>query len=216
MDHGSGMVEDSQDSTPIATRRADAKARTRLKVLEAARNLFMERGYEAATIRDIASRADLSTGAVFASFTDKADLFNAVMTDDLTAQLVITRRALADDAPFEDALLSLMSAGYEFHLSQLPILLAATSLSWTQGLGGPLGNRPVYAEAMDAMTFLLGRGVKSGELEPSADLALIAETLWSAYLGNYRRAAFDDWGLEQMTARFADQMKLILAGVRTS
>ena len=42
-----------------STSRANAKARTRARVLQAARSLFMERGYEAATIRDIASRADL-------------------------------------------------------------------------------------------------------------------------------------------------------------
>ena len=34
------------------------------------------------TIRDIAAAADLSTGAVFASFTDKADLFNEVIVAD--------------------------------------------------------------------------------------------------------------------------------------
>ena len=39
------------------TRRALAKQRTRAKVLAAARQLFTERGYEGATIRDIAKAA---------------------------------------------------------------------------------------------------------------------------------------------------------------
>ena len=40
--------------------------------LAAAKALFTERGYEGATVRDIASAAGMSSGAVFASFTDKA------------------------------------------------------------------------------------------------------------------------------------------------
>ena len=61
------------------TRRALAKQRTRRQLLDAAKRLFNERGYEAATVREIAAAAGLSTGAVFASFADKADLFGEVI-----------------------------------------------------------------------------------------------------------------------------------------
>ena len=65
------------------TRRALAKQQTRLKVLAAARKLFSEEGYEGATIRDIAAAAGMSTGAVFANFSDKSDLFREIMSDDM-------------------------------------------------------------------------------------------------------------------------------------
>ena len=58
--------------------RALAKQRTREKILAAAKALFAERGYEGATIRDIAKSAGMSTGAVFASFIDKSDLFTEI------------------------------------------------------------------------------------------------------------------------------------------
>ena len=64
------------------TRRAMAKQQTREKVLQAARELFIERGYEGATIRDIAKAAGMSTGAVFASFADKSELFEEILTAD--------------------------------------------------------------------------------------------------------------------------------------
>ena len=60
----------SETETPRLNRRQAAKVRTRQKVLEAARQLFAERGYEPATIRDIAQGAGMSTGAVFANFQD--------------------------------------------------------------------------------------------------------------------------------------------------
>lgn len=61
-------------------RRQAAKARTREKVLDSAKNLFEKKGYEQATVRDIAKGAKMSTGAVFANFDDKLDLFAAVLT----------------------------------------------------------------------------------------------------------------------------------------
>ena len=65
----------------VPTRRTLAKQQTRAKVLAAARRLFSEEGYEGATIRDIAAAAGMSTGAVFANFTDKSDLFREIMID---------------------------------------------------------------------------------------------------------------------------------------
>src|SRR5947208_16222081 len=67
------------------TRRALAKQQTRAKVLAAARRLFSEEGYEGATIRDIAAAAGMSTGAVFANFTDKSDRFREIMVSDMAA-----------------------------------------------------------------------------------------------------------------------------------
>lgn len=60
------------------TKRQEAKAVTREKVLKAGRTCFGAYGYERATIRDIAATAGMSTGAVFASFADKAALYEAV------------------------------------------------------------------------------------------------------------------------------------------
>jgi AcrR family transcriptional regulator len=198
--------------SPPSSRRADAKARTRRKVLDAARSQFMERGYEAATIRDIAARAELSTGAVFASFADKSDLFNAVLAEDLEQQIDLIKDAQSSDMPMDQALLELFRGGYQFHMGRLPLLQAATGLSWSQGLGGPLGHRPAYSVALAAVGEILARGRERGELSPGADGALIAEMLWDAYLANYRRALFDGWALEQLMARLALQVRVLLAG----
>lgn len=58
-------------------RRQAAKRRTRQRVLAAATDLFNDVGYAKATIRAIAKRAGMSTGAVFANFIDKDDLYVA-------------------------------------------------------------------------------------------------------------------------------------------
>lgn len=56
-------------------RRQEAKQRTAALVLAKAREIFATKGYEAATIREIAKAAGMSTGAVFANYRDKAELY---------------------------------------------------------------------------------------------------------------------------------------------
>src|ERR1700748_619973 len=162
--------------------RAQSKLKTRRRVLDAARELFMERGYEAATIRDIASQAGLSTGAVFASFLDKTDLFNAVMAEDFVRQVENLKRAVLTDAKVEDAVMSVFQTGYSFHGAQLPLLQAAIALSWSHGLGGEFGDRPPYSLAMEALTEALNRGVERGELKAGFDPRLVSEVMWDSYV----------------------------------
>ena len=205
-----------QEAVARTSLRAQSKLRTRRRVLDAARQLFMERGYEAATIRDIAAAADLSTGAVFASFSDKADLFNAVMAEDRHRMVDLLRQADRPDARVEDALFALSEAGYGFHAEQMPLLQAAVSLSWSQGLGGQFGDRPSHDLALDAVMTALHRGVERGELAKDADLLLLADVLWDAYVANYRRALFDGWSLPQLLERTRKQIALVLGGSRAA
>ncbi|GAA1962571.1 TetR family transcriptional regulator [Microbacterium deminutum] len=52
---------------------------TRARVLAAARRMFTERGYNAASLRDIAREAGVDAGMVRHYFVDKAGLFRAAM-----------------------------------------------------------------------------------------------------------------------------------------
>lgn len=60
------------------TKRSDAKAATRALVLKTARACFEELGYDGADIRTMAAAMGMSTGAVFANFTGKSELYHAV------------------------------------------------------------------------------------------------------------------------------------------
>src|SRR5439155_23848638 len=47
---------------------------TRARLIELAAEVFADEGYAAASIRDLADRSGLSTGAIYGSFRGKADL----------------------------------------------------------------------------------------------------------------------------------------------
>ena len=54
-------------------------AGTRVRLLEVAAQLFIERGYDAVSMRDIASAAKLTKGAVYGHFRSKGQLFVEVI-----------------------------------------------------------------------------------------------------------------------------------------
>lgn len=73
-----------------STSRAETQARTRQLVLEAAQRRFLEHGFAATSLDDIAREAGFSKGAVYSNFAGKSDLFLAIVEAqfaDLTERL---------------------------------------------------------------------------------------------------------------------------------
>ena len=61
--------------------RAEQNERNRVLVLDAARRVFLNRGYHAATLDEIADEAGFSRGVVQSRFGNKADLFLALLKE---------------------------------------------------------------------------------------------------------------------------------------
>lgn len=214
MKHVSPLEVAGETRVKVPTRRALAKQQTRTKVLAAARRLFSEQGYEGATIRDIAAAAGMSTGAVFANFSDKSDLFREIMAADIAELAEAMREAASRGRNVEDALLKTFSAGYAFYKSQMPLARAAFSVSWTPDDGQVLRSMaPVQAQT-DLVVELLNAGVERGELSQESEVKLRAQMLFDAYLSNYPQAIFQGWSLEALQARLRDQIRIIMAGAR--
>ena len=202
-------------SAPM-TRRSQAKQRTRLKLLDATRRLVAERGYEAATIRDIAAAADLSTGAVFASFTDKADLFNEVIIADDQALFERMQAAADQVGDPRAALLAMFMAGYELHLEQLRLVQAAISFSWLRDTAAERRNREGVGQILQLLAKVLRQAVERGQLPNGLDVTLTSDMLWCSYVANYRQAIFDGWGIEALRTRLSAQINVLLGGLQAA
>jgi AcrR family transcriptional regulator len=71
-------------SEPVVVgRRERGKVERRRRIEEAARFVFREKGFEAATTREIAERADVGVGTLFAYVRDKQDLLMMVFNERL-------------------------------------------------------------------------------------------------------------------------------------
>jgi AcrR family transcriptional regulator len=215
MKHVSSQIQgDPATNVKVPTRRALAKQQTRAKVLAAARKLFSEAGYEGATIRDIAAAAGMSTGAVFANFTDKSDLFHEIMLADLAALNEAMTEAAGKGRTVEETILKIFMAGYAFYKSQLPLARAAFSISWSAEQGREFrGLRPIQQQ-VELFTEQLSLAVERGELSREAEAKLRGQMLFESYLANFPEAIFGGWSLEALQAKSKDQIRVILAGAR--
>ncbi|MBL8508018.1 TetR/AcrR family transcriptional regulator [Chitinimonas sp. JJ19] len=86
----------------IAERRQREREILRRKIIDAARALCAEGGYEALTVRAIASRIEYSTSVIYSQFEDKAAMLRVIADEDfaeLTRQLM--DHDVADASPAE-------------------------------------------------------------------------------------------------------------------
>lgn len=194
------------------TQRALAKQRTREKILASAKALFAERGYEAATIRDIARAAGMSTGAVFASFTDKSDLFTEIAETE-QAELNQVMREAAGELTGRAGVVAMLDAAVDRHMAEIALFRAVMSALWTPNLGEKarrrLGRRPATALIAAALRPELACAEAAG-----LDVTVVAEMIWDGYVSLIRRASLGGLTPETVKARMREQVRTVLAGLR--
>jgi AcrR family transcriptional regulator len=124
-------------STPAQIGRREAEARaTRETLIEAALELFTERGYAAVGTEEIVARAKLTRGALYHHFADKRDLFRAVfqrVEGDLMER--IGARMEAVDDPWELMLAGMrafLDACEEPAVKQIALTDAPAVLGWKE------------------------------------------------------------------------------------
>jgi len=76
--------------------RSERSAQTRRELLQAAERHFLERGYHATTLDEVADDAGYTKGAVYSTFQSKAGLFLALF-DELIDRRVAEVRSLLDE-----------------------------------------------------------------------------------------------------------------------
>jgi AcrR family transcriptional regulator len=76
------MASRRRGRAPASSRRGrpkgDKRERTRAALLESARALIRKKGYERTTMKEVARRAGMTTGAIYGNFKNRAELFIAL------------------------------------------------------------------------------------------------------------------------------------------
>src|SRR5947207_15365881 len=96
-----------------AGRREATKQANRAAILEAARGVFAELGYGAATVRDIVRRTDLATGTFYNYFPDKESVLRALVEENAALIRSRLRTARARATTLED----FVREGYRVYFS---------------------------------------------------------------------------------------------------
>lgn len=164
-------------------------------------------------MRDIAAAADVSTGAVFASFADKNELFDAVIKASNEQAWALIQAADADPSKFIiDRLLLMLGTAYAFYLQRLPLVRACLAQAWTRPQTARTFEACARAPARQRIEALLNAAIQRGEVSEALEVALTSEFVWDAYMANFRGAVFEQWTLDDIMRRTRSQLDRILCG----
>lgn len=155
--------------------RQERAVRTRRAILDAAAAVFDERGYDAATIADILSRAGVTKGALYFHFASKRELAQGVLDAQLGEGGVPSR-----DSKLQELVDVAMVLAYR--MKHEPMLSAGARLSLGPEMREVFGGGAV-PEWIDLTRMLLSEAKGQGELLPHVDPAETAWVLSASWTG---------------------------------
>src|SRR6516164_3976270 len=95
-------------------KREQTKLANRQAILDAAREVFSDLGYEVATVRDIIRRTNLSVGAFYNYYRSKEEVFAALADDGARRFRPILHAQAAKATDFESYLRAAVRAYFDF------------------------------------------------------------------------------------------------------
>jgi AcrR family transcriptional regulator len=99
----------------VAERRLREKEARRAQILDAARDLFLQKGFESTTIDEIADRTELSKGAIYLHFPSKEEIYITLMLEGSQILYQMMREAVSADLPADTLLRRLGQSYFRFY-----------------------------------------------------------------------------------------------------
>lgn len=184
-----------------------APALTRDRLLELAGQVFADEGYASVSVRDLARRSSLTTGAIYAHFLNKADLLVEAIDARVDAGVEAPRDI---ETTFKDYLEGVGTRiGERTQLRALLIEGAAAARS------DPAVRERLHQEQvrrLDSWVKEYEAGQATGELDPAVDMRSAVMMLWAIELGlgvleAFAIAAPDPGAWANLTRRFIESIE---------
>lgn len=146
------------------------------EILEAAAEVFFEKGYEASTLQEIADRVGILKGSIYYYIKTKGDLLDNVLLDVHNEGLAMIRACAATEGTIFDKLAAMVRG----HIDYLSRNQAKTSvyLHELKGLGAEHRDRLFRShDVRDEFLALLKQGQEEGLVAGNLDSKLTAQTM---------------------------------------
>lgn len=165
-------MSDPIESKPRWERRKDARPQ---ELLAAALQQFVERGYAATRLEDVARSAGVSKGTLYLYFENKEELFKAVVRENIVSSIGEAEQAVAAfEGPSAELLRAILMQWWEEVGSTR--LAGMTKLMMAEANNFPdlasFYNEEVIVRAHGLIVSVLARGVERGEFRPHDPQAL--------------------------------------------
>ncbi|HEY7296160.1 MAG TPA: helix-turn-helix domain-containing protein [Dehalococcoidia bacterium] len=196
------MTETAQHQPePGQSKLAVRKQRTRAAILDAAARLFDEPGYDATTMQDIATLAEIGLGTLYGYFVSKEEMLRTVLSARRDAAVVRGAEELRQVHSSLDRVCLLLRQVWEYLAANRRMSLALTAIDASR----PTTRQPNQQDLFGTLVRLLRRGQERGEVAPvpaeAAARALLSTYTWAALrLGIWREAGEPATVLEDLEA----------------
>jgi AcrR family transcriptional regulator len=205
-------------AAPKQGRRELNKADKLRRIKAAARELFIQHGYDDASMREIAHRADVALGTIFSYAADKRDLLFLVANDELAEVAARAAAAVRTDAKLIDNLVTALSLVYEF-FGQEPQLSRLTLREMQFYEIGPQAKK--FAITRDRMRSLVMKSVAIAidkrEIASDQTAEVIGEVIFSIFQIEVRQwlAATRRVDVNAGISRLKQSLSVVFFGLRT-
>lgn len=171
---------EAQQEAP-ANQRQQQKLATRKRILETAKQLFIEQGFESTSTRAIAKAAGVAVGTLFVHYPDKTALLIDALFNDIDQ---VFNRAIETmpTSGIVDQLSHLASSRLDYYLHNQELGRIALQHMLLQPVGAS-PQREQRAEQLVALAQqLVEKAIEKGELSPAIDSQVAAHAFAAQYL----------------------------------
>jgi AcrR family transcriptional regulator len=201
------------NDVPRRLTRAEAKARTRDQLLDAAARTFARKGYAGASVEEIAESAGYSIGALYSNFAGKEQLFLELMASRADRRLTRLAEMLgADDDPIE-ALARLVDRAADRDVD----MVALRAEFWLYAVRNPETMGALVAQRraqVDALIRVIGVAMERRGLPAEVAAADLATVVLAMFQGLVRQRRIDPDRVDGDV--FAQGLRWLLAGLRAT
>ncbi|WP_335933083.1 ScbR family autoregulator-binding transcription factor [Streptomyces sp. PTD5-9] len=185
----------------------DRARTTRRSLLEAAAQLFVERGYAGTSVNDISARSGKTSGAVYFHYSSKEKLALAVVRERFAAWPQLAVHYTAPDVPPLERLVAL-----SFEVARVlcrDVIARAGARLWAERRSIDAVVPTPFAVWTAATTRLLADARSRGELAEGIEPARVAPALVGAFFGLYSLSD-EASGEQEFAARLDQWWRLVL------
>jgi AcrR family transcriptional regulator len=166
----------------VATRREHEQLLRRETIIEAARKLFQDKGYDLTTVEEIAVMAELGKGTIYSYFKSKDEIYIAILESEFAILEERMNRVIVNFTTAENALKKLYETFIQYNQERRGFIKAIflqieqqPSLKMTEIV---CGLKEKSAKWSGLVAYVLQKGIDNGEFEE-----FIVERMANAIIG---------------------------------
>jgi len=167
----------------VEERRKRERAMKRHAILEAARQLFLEKGFKTVTVENIAGQAEVSKGSIYLYFQSKEEIYTEILLEDIDKFFRKTNDLLGSSTSCGDSLIQFSLVYIDFFLKERELFrILMNFMLHTEDMNLPEDlNKHLIRATNRNMKFLeeiIQAGITAGEFSSDLDILKCRNTLW--------------------------------------